>query len=51
MGWRSFGLGDSDDCENDSNEEKNLAAIAEFQSVVTEMRGLLRRIVKPESSD
>ena len=31
------------DYENDPNEEKNLAAVPEFQSIVTEMSGLLKR--------
>ncbi len=35
------------DYENDAEEQRNLASVSEFQHVVTEMSGLLRRITQP----
>lgn len=34
------------DHETDPEEQKNLATVSEFQPIVTEMRGLLRRVAK-----
>jgi len=50
--WRGGTLGlELYDSENDAEELKNLAGVAEFQPVVAEMSGLLKRVADSRPSD